>query len=205
LGPSFGTKREEAFNALSQIMAQNAEAFKIGADIMFRAADFPMADELAERIKRTIPPAILGQGEPPEVQQIKEQAGQQVQGMQEIMARLVQENADKDLKLKQRDEEMKLKDYEAETRRMQAAAAIDPEAFKPVIRALISDMPWARRSCRSWAPMLRLKPCTCRRLPPRQSKSKWPTFAWKRSRCRHIRALFRLFAIRSQGRSRTLH
>jgi hypothetical protein len=139
VGPSFGTKREEAFNALSQIMAQNAEAFKIGADIMFRAADFPMADELAERIKRTIPPAVLGQGESPEVQQIKGEAQQQVQSMQQIIAQLVQENADKDLKLKQRDAETQIKEYQAETARMQAIGGLDPEAMKPVIRQLISE------------------------------------------------------------------
>jgi hypothetical protein len=139
IGPAFATKRQEAFAAISQMMGQNQELVKIAGDILFRAADFPYADEMAERFKRTIPPNILGEGEPPEVQQIKQQAMQQIQGMQGIIAKLVQDGADKDLKLKQRDGDQDLDTYKAETARMQALGALDPEAFKPVIRQLISE------------------------------------------------------------------
>jgi hypothetical protein len=101
-------------------MSQNAEAFKIGGDIMFRAADFPMADELAERMKRTIPPQILGEGEPPEVQ------ADQGAGPAADPGHAGDETHDLDT-------------YKAETQRMQAVGAIDPEALKPIVRQLVSE------------------------------------------------------------------
>jgi hypothetical protein len=139
IGPAFATKRQEAFQALSQIMSQNQEAWKVAGDLLFRAADFPMADELAERMKRTISPQILGEGEPPQVQAIKQQAQQQIQGMQGIISNMVQQLADATLKLKQRDEAHDLDTYRAETQRMQAVGAIDPEALKPIVRQLVSE------------------------------------------------------------------
>ena len=61
IGPAFATRRQEAFAAMTDIAKQNPEFMKIGGDLYFRQADFPLADELADRFKRSIPPAILGE------------------------------------------------------------------------------------------------------------------------------------------------
>ena len=42
-GPSFATRRMEAFNALTQIAAQNKEFMNIAGDILWKVADFPEA------------------------------------------------------------------------------------------------------------------------------------------------------------------
>jgi hypothetical protein len=81
IGPAFNTRRQEGFAAMTEIAKQNPNFMAIGGDLYFKQADFPLADELAERFKRSIPPAILGEGEPPMVQQIKDQAGIAAEGI----------------------------------------------------------------------------------------------------------------------------
>ena len=50
LGRTMVTRREEAFNALSQIIMQNPDLVKLAGDLLMKSADFPLADELAERL-----------------------------------------------------------------------------------------------------------------------------------------------------------
>jgi hypothetical protein len=140
IGPAFATKRQEAFAAISQMMSQNQELVKIAGDILFRAADFPYADEMAERFKRTIPPNILGEGPPPALAQMQQQAQQHVEAMQKVIASLIQENADKDRKLSDRDDSHTLDSYKAETARLAAIGSVDPEVLKPIFRAWMSEM-----------------------------------------------------------------
>lgn len=73
VGPAYATRRQEAFSAFVEIMRSDPKLMQVAGDLMFKAADFPMAKELAERIKRTIPPAIRGDAPPPEVEQVLNQ------------------------------------------------------------------------------------------------------------------------------------
>ncbi len=135
VGPSFGTKRQEAFNAMSQMMGQNQELMKVAGDLMFKAADFPMADEISERLRRAVDPAVLGAAPPPAVQE----AQQQLKGLQAQMQKLMQQLHDKGQQESRADAEEKRKDYEAETARMVAIGKIDPSAMIPVVRQLVSE------------------------------------------------------------------
>ena len=146
IGPAYATRRQEAFNALSQIIQQNQELAKVAGDLLFRAADFPFADEIAERLKRTIPANILGAGPPPEVaqmqqnmQQMQGEAAKQMQALQNIIKELTAKLSDAQTKLKDRGQDQLLDEYRAETDRMKAVGAIDPAAMEPVIRTLVSD------------------------------------------------------------------
>ena len=56
VGPAYGTQRQEAANAFAQIMAQNPAAFQVVGDFWATNSDFPGADELADRLKRGLPP-----------------------------------------------------------------------------------------------------------------------------------------------------
>lgn len=136
VGPSYGTKRQEQFNALTQITAQNPEVFKIAGDILMKSADFPAADELAERIKRAIPPQLLGTGPNPEVMQAQEQVKQ----LQNAIAQLNQQMGEKDQKIAAKDAENEVKNFDAETRRIAAMGAIDQDGLKILVRSMIQEM-----------------------------------------------------------------
>jgi hypothetical protein len=114
VGPSYATKRQEAFNAFTQIMTASPQLMQIAGDLMFRAADFPMAEDFAERLGRMVPPQALGKGPPPEVMAMQ----QQLQGAQAHTALLSEKLAVAELKLKAKEEQKQVNIYDAQTKRI---------------------------------------------------------------------------------------
>ena len=138
VGPSYATQRQEAFNAFSQIIAHNPDAFKVMGDLWLDAADFPGSEKAKERLRKLLPPAVSG-GPSPQEQQLQQHMQEMAKAgqaqIEQLHAELLKAQAERDAAK----EDAKMAEYRAETDRMKAVGAIDPEAFKPVIRALISD------------------------------------------------------------------
>jgi hypothetical protein len=80
-GPSFATKRQEGAEFLTQIAQSSPDLMPIIGDLLFKSMDMPYAEEVAERLKKMMPPQLQDQpdGESPEVQQVKQQAQQIIQ------------------------------------------------------------------------------------------------------------------------------
>ena len=64
-GPAFSTMREEMRETLIQLAQAYPPLMGLAGDLMVGAYDFPKAKEIAERIKRTIPPQVL-EDQPPQ-------------------------------------------------------------------------------------------------------------------------------------------
>jgi hypothetical protein len=146
VGPAYGTQRQEAANAFSQIMQQNPAAFQIVGDFWAANSDFPNADELAERLKRGLPPQYKA-GPDPQVMAVTQQAQQMQQQAQGLLQKADAEIASLKAQLvhqeeqaKDKSKEIEIKDYEAETKRLQVVGGIDPLALQAVVRQLVSDM-----------------------------------------------------------------
>lgn len=94
IGPDNGTQRQEAFKALSELMRSDPDLMKVGGDILVKMADFPMADVLAERLKRQVPPAVLGTAPPgpskqeQELQQQLQDAGKKLQASEQLVQKM---------------------------------------------------------------------------------------------------------------------
>jgi hypothetical protein len=56
-GPAYATRRQEAAENLMKL-SENPIIAQVGADVLVRALDIPMADKLADRLKRMLPPGI---------------------------------------------------------------------------------------------------------------------------------------------------
>lgn len=154
-GPSYATRRQEAFNALTQIAAQNKDFMNIGGDLLFKVADFPEADILAERWKKIIPKNITGDGIDPKFEEAMNMAAAKIEQLTTIVA-------EQSGKLKDRDRELDIREYEAATARKTASAgasrldyeaenkrmvalgnsgpAITPDQIKPVLEQLLRGM-----------------------------------------------------------------
>jgi hypothetical protein len=132
-GPGYATRRQEAFNAMTQIASQDKGFLEKAGDLYWKAADFPMADELAERYANAIPAAIKGKGPPPEVQQLQGQ----LQQSQDAIVKLQKQ-------LDEKDREINIRAYEAESKRITAIGnsgpAITTEQIQPLIRQALVDM-----------------------------------------------------------------
>ncbi len=118
IGPAYATKRQESFNALSQILKEAPNLVSLVGDLLFKAADFPMAEEVAERLERMVPPQAKGEGIPPAVQQLQDQ----VEHMQGIMTNLMEQIATEKMKLRGKEEKRDVEAYKAITDRLDVIA-----------------------------------------------------------------------------------
>lgn len=108
-GPAFATQRQEAWNAFVQIVTGAPDLINEIGDLMFLSADFPMADEIAMRLRRKIKQAapwlLDDNAVNPQVAALQEQlqqAGQQ-------LAELLQQLAEKERKLKDQAADIEVK------------------------------------------------------------------------------------------------
>lgn len=114
VGPAYGTRRQEAFNAFERIVTQNPGLTTVVGDLMFKYADFPGADNIANRLKNMVPPQALGNGASPEFQHLQ----MQLQNMQKITATLMDDLAASKLALKDKSEIREVDEYKAITDRL---------------------------------------------------------------------------------------
>lgn len=134
VGPAFATRRQEAFAALSRIAQVSPEVMAIAGDLIMRAADFPMADELAERLKRMVPPQALG-GPNLEMQKLQAQLQQMHQTIQ-ILNFNLKNKQDEAVNLARERAQQKIIDaYNAETNRIKAMGGqVSPEVIMQLVR-----------------------------------------------------------------------
>ena len=114
IGPAYATQRQQAFNAISQILSQDKALTGLIGDLLFKAADFPMAEEIAERLERMVPPQAKGEGPPPAVVELQSQ----LKHMQGMLAQMAQELGEERLRLKAKDQQKDIDVYEAITKRI---------------------------------------------------------------------------------------
>lgn len=135
VGPSFETRRQEAFNALTQIMSQDKDLMKVAGDLLFKAADFPMAEDVAERLHRTIPKAILGEGPTPEQQDMQDKMQQMGQMIEHLSQALQEARGGVD------SQKLEIETYRAESDRMKALGdRIDPEVISHIATQVVLQM-----------------------------------------------------------------
>lgn len=122
-GTSYTTRRVEAAQAMMDAIQVWPQLMQVAGDLVAKAQDWPGAEELAERLKKTIPPQLLDEqdGGPPPVPAAQVQAA--AQHFQQIIMQLQTENqelkTDKTLEFKK----LEIQSYDAETKRIAAIAS----------------------------------------------------------------------------------
>ena len=98
-GPSYQTQRLEAADSMLQMAQSFPRRMEVAGDKVIRALDWPNADEIADRVAKSIPPEFMA-GEnkdeerpeaPPEMMQAIQQDHEQMQVMHEQMQVMQQE------------------------------------------------------------------------------------------------------------------
>jgi hypothetical protein len=134
-GPSYLTKRQEAMDAMSQILQANPELWNVAGDLFVKNMDWPGAQEIAKRLQKTIEPRILEDEEDPALQAVKMENDALKQQMQEMRVMLdsVQKSID--------EREVRVKEYDAETKRISTVqAGMTPEQIQDIVMGTISGM-----------------------------------------------------------------
>ncbi len=124
-GPSYLTKRQEAMDAMSQILQGNPQLWAIAGDLFVKNMDWPGAQEMSQRLRKTIDPKLLAdQDNDPALQAAQQQIeamGQEMQQMHQMLMNVNQSFEAKDVQI--REFESKIKAFDAETKRISATMA----------------------------------------------------------------------------------
>jgi hypothetical protein len=145
-GPSYATKRQEALEAMAQLLQTNPQLWAVAGDLFVKNMDWPGAQEMAKRFAKTIDPKILSDEEDPALQAANLQIQAMAQEMQQ-MAGLLQ-NVQQSMEAQKleidrfkAETDAEVKSYEAETRRLQAVAAgMQPEQVQEVVMQTLRDV-----------------------------------------------------------------
>lgn len=128
VGPDYATQRQEAFDAIVQIITQAPELLgKIG-DLLFKVADFPLADEIAERLKPGLDPQAQAA-----IQQLQDQLSKGNQQLGQAMQALSEER----LKNAAKDTKSNIDAFRADTERLSVAKDILKDNVAPFMPELM--------------------------------------------------------------------
>ena len=140
-GPGYATKRQEALEAMAQLLQGNPQLWQVAGDLFVKNMDWPGAQEMSKRFAKTIDPKIMADDDKtPELQA----AEMQIQAMGQEMEQMHQmiQNVGKSIEMQdlaRKDYEAEIKAYQAETQRISAVqAGMSPEQIQDIVMGTIA-------------------------------------------------------------------
>lgn len=143
-GPSYMTKRQEALDAMAQLLQGNPQLWAVAGDLFVKNMDWPGAQEMADRFKKTIDPKLLQDSEElsPELaaaQQQMQAMGQEMENMHRMLQQVHSSVEAKELAIKE--QEAQIKAYDAETKRISAVqAGMSEEQIQEIVMGTVHGM-----------------------------------------------------------------
>ena len=124
-GPGYATKRQEALEAMAQLLQGNPQLWQVAGDLFVKNMDWPGAQEMSKRFAKTIDPKILQDDDKSPALQAAEQQMQamaaEMEQMHSMLQNVQQSMEARDLDIKTYEAEIKA--YQAETQRISAVQA----------------------------------------------------------------------------------
>ncbi len=140
-GPGYATKRQEALEAMAQLLQGNPQLWQVAGDLFVKNMDWPGAQEMSKRFAKTIDPKITSEAdESPALQAAQQQIeamGQEMEQMHQML-----QNTAKSIEAQEQrrlDYEAEIKAYQAETQRISAVqAGMSPEQIQDIVMGTIA-------------------------------------------------------------------
>jgi hypothetical protein len=135
-GPGYATKRQEALEAMAQLLQGNPQLWAVAGDLFVKNMDWPGAQEMAKRFAKTIDPKLLSEDDNDPALQA---AQMQIQAMGAEMNQMHEmiKNVGKSIEMQEqerKDFEAQIKAYDAETKRLaQVQASMSPEQIQDIV------------------------------------------------------------------------
>jgi hypothetical protein len=142
-GPGYATKRQEALEAMAQLLQGNPQLWSVAGDLFVKNMDWPGAQEMAKRFQKTIDPKFLSDGnEDPALQAAQQQIQAMGAEMEQMHAMIT--NVGKSIEMQdmeRKDFEAQVKAYDAETKRLAAVqASMSPEQIQDIVMGTVHGM-----------------------------------------------------------------
>lgn len=125
-GTSYTTRRVQAAQAMMDAIQVWPNLMSVAGDLVAKAQDWPGADKLADRLKKTIPPQFLEEGEEAGLGVTPEQIQQMQQQLQQLQIENTELKQDKTIDFKK----LEIDSYNAKTQRIRALSDHEVDATK---------------------------------------------------------------------------
>jgi hypothetical protein len=141
-GPSYATKRQEAMDAMGQILQANPQLWSVAGDLFVKNMDWPGAQEISKRLQKMIDPKLLADEEDPALQAANQQMQTMAQEMEMMHSMLQQVRQSMDAREVQVKEfEAQIKAYQAETDRIKSVeSGLSEEQIQDIIMGTLAGM-----------------------------------------------------------------
>ena len=141
-GPGYATKRQEALEAMAQLLQGNPDLWKVAGDLFVKNMDWPGAQEMAKRFARTIDPKILEDQDDPAIQAANAQIaamGEEMDKMHTMLKNVASSMESRDLEIKEF--EAQVKAFDAETKRIVAVQeSMSEEQIQQIVLGTVHGM-----------------------------------------------------------------
>jgi hypothetical protein len=139
-GPGYATKRQEALESMAQLLQGNPQLWQVAGDLFVKNMDWPGAQDLAKRFKKTIDPKVLADEDDPALaaanQQMEAMAAE-MENMFQMLQNVNQSMEAREMQIKEFEAEVKA--YAAETQRISAVqAGMSPEQIQDIVMGTIA-------------------------------------------------------------------
>jgi hypothetical protein len=140
-GPGYMTKRQEALDAMSQILQSNPALWSVAGDLFIKNMDWPGAQEMAERFKKILDPKVLSEGDQsPEMmaaQQQIEAMTQELNRVTDILQNVQDSTEQQKVEIDRYRSEIDA--YNAETKRINVVSGgMTPEQIQEIVMNTIA-------------------------------------------------------------------
>jgi len=143
-GPSYLTKRQEAMDAMGQILQANPNLWSVAGDLFVKNMDWPGAQEISKRLAKMIDPKLLEDDTDmsPELQAAKQQIeamNAEMEQMMNVIENVQQSMEAQEIQVKQF--EAQVKAYNAETDRIKVVeSGLSEEVVQEIVMKTVSGM-----------------------------------------------------------------
>lgn len=133
-GPSYLTKRQEAVEAMANILQTSPQLWQVAGDLFIKNMDWPGAQEMADRFRKILDPKVLAEDDKsPELQSAQQMIEALTQQLNQTMG--VIDNIQNSMEA----QEMQIKAYDAETKRISAVQnAMTPDQIQDIVMGTIA-------------------------------------------------------------------
>lgn len=140
-GPGYMTKRQEALDAMSQILQTNPQLWTVAGDLFIKNMDWPGAQEMAKRFRKILDPKVLSDGDQsPEImaaQQQIEALTMELNRVTDIMENIQDSTEHQKVEIDRYRAEIDA--YNAETKRISAVQqSMTPEQIQDIVMGTIA-------------------------------------------------------------------
>jgi hypothetical protein len=135
-GPGYATKRQEALEAMAQLLQGNPQLWSVAGDLFVKNMDWPGAQEMSKRFAKTIDPKLMSDGEDnpalAAAQQQMQAMGAEMEQMHQMLQNVSKSLDMREIEVKEFDSQVKA--YAAETQRISAVqASMSPEQIQDIV------------------------------------------------------------------------